>query len=163
MTQGSNLCLLHWQVDPFTTAPPTPSFKSECQPHWLQISFDPCTLTLFLLIITLYFGVKAFYFPCCQLECYPPGSSAHEILQTRILEWVAISFSGGSSVQGIILPGSNLHLLAHQAGRGLTAPEFSSTSQSQLLRETTKEEMIDKIPLMIKICVFIFRTHFFIL
>ena len=97
MTQGSNLCLLHWQVDPFTTAPPTPSFKSECQPHWLQISFDPCTLTLFLLIITLYFGVKAFYFPCCQLECYPPGSSAHEILQTRILEWVAMPSSRGSS------------------------------------------------------------------
>ena len=27
----------------------------------------------------------------------PPGSSVHEILQTRILEWVAISFSRGSS------------------------------------------------------------------
>ena len=47
----------------------------------------------FLLIFTLYFGMKAFYFPCCQLECYPPGSPAHEILQTRILEWVAMPFS----------------------------------------------------------------------
>ena len=27
----------------------------------------------------------------------PPGSSAHEILQARILEWVDISFSRGSS------------------------------------------------------------------
>ena len=27
----------------------------------------------------------------------PPGSSAHGILQARILEWVAIPFSGGSS------------------------------------------------------------------
>ena len=27
----------------------------------------------------------------------PPGSSAHGILQTRILEWVAISFSRGST------------------------------------------------------------------
>ena len=26
-----------------------------------------------------------------------PGSSVHEILQARILEWVAISFSRGSS------------------------------------------------------------------
>ena len=26
-----------------------------------------------------------------------PGSSVHEILQARILEWVAVSFSGGSS------------------------------------------------------------------
>ena len=27
----------------------------------------------------------------------PPGSSVHEILQARILEWVAIPFSGWSS------------------------------------------------------------------
>ena len=29
-----------------------------------------------------------------------PGSSVHEILQARILEWVAISFSQGSSLPG---------------------------------------------------------------
>ena len=28
---------------------------------------------------------------------YPPGSSVHGILQARVLEWVAISFSSGSS------------------------------------------------------------------
>ena len=28
---------------------------------------------------------------------YPPGSAVHGILQTRILEWVSISFSRGSS------------------------------------------------------------------
>ena len=27
----------------------------------------------------------------------PPGSSAHGVLQARVLEWVAISFSRGSS------------------------------------------------------------------
>jgi len=27
------------------------------------------------------------------MDCNPPGSSAHEISQARILEWVAISFS----------------------------------------------------------------------
>ena len=31
------------------------------------------------------------------MDCSPPGSSVHVILQARILEWVAISFSGGSS------------------------------------------------------------------
>ena len=31
------------------------------------------------------------------LDCSPPGSSVHEISQTRILEWVAISYSRGSS------------------------------------------------------------------
>ena len=31
------------------------------------------------------------------VDCSPPGSSARGILQARILEWVAISFSRGSS------------------------------------------------------------------
>ena len=31
------------------------------------------------------------------MGCSPPGSSVHGILQARILEWVAISFSRGSS------------------------------------------------------------------
>ena len=44
--------------------------------------------------------------PCCPsvvsefrdpMDCSLPGSSVHGILQVRILEWVAISFSRGSS------------------------------------------------------------------
>ena len=31
------------------------------------------------------------------MDCSPPGSSVHRILQARILEWVAIPFSKGSS------------------------------------------------------------------
>ena len=31
------------------------------------------------------------------MDCSPPGSSVHRILQARVLEWVAISFSRGSS------------------------------------------------------------------
>ena len=34
---------------------------------------------------------------CDPLDCSPPGSSVHGILQERILEWVAISSSRGSS------------------------------------------------------------------
>ena len=34
---------------------------------------------------------------CNPLDCSPPGSSVHGISQARILEWVAISFSKGSS------------------------------------------------------------------
>ena len=30
---------------------------------------------------------------CDPMDCGPPGSSVHGILQARILEWVAISFS----------------------------------------------------------------------
>jgi len=31
------------------------------------------------------------------MDCSPPVSSVHGILQARILEWVAIAFSRGSS------------------------------------------------------------------
>ena len=34
---------------------------------------------------------------CDSVDCSPPGFSVHEISQARILEWVAISFSRGSS------------------------------------------------------------------
>ena len=34
---------------------------------------------------------------CDPMDCSPPGSAVHGILQARILEWVAISFSRGSS------------------------------------------------------------------
>ena len=34
---------------------------------------------------------------CNHMDCSPPGSSVHGILQAKILEWVAISFSRGSS------------------------------------------------------------------
>ena len=34
---------------------------------------------------------------CNPMDCSPPGFSVHRILQARILEWVAISFSRGSS------------------------------------------------------------------
>ena len=34
---------------------------------------------------------------CDTMDCSPPGSSVHEIFQARILEWITISFSRGSS------------------------------------------------------------------
>ena len=34
---------------------------------------------------------------CDPMDCSPPGSSVHGIFQARILEWVALPFSGGSS------------------------------------------------------------------
>ena len=35
--------------------------------------------------------------PCNPMDYSPPGSSVHGILQARILEWVVISLSSGSS------------------------------------------------------------------
>ena len=40
---------------------------------------------------------------CDTMDCSLPGSSVHEVLQERIVEWVAISFSRGSSQLGIKL------------------------------------------------------------
>ena len=34
---------------------------------------------------------------CDSMDCSPPGSSVHGILQARTLEWIAIPFSRGSS------------------------------------------------------------------
>ena len=62
------------------------------------------------------------------MDCSPPGSSVHGILQARIVEWVAIPFSRGSS-QGSHLgiePGSPTlqvdSLLSEPPGK-LRAPE----------------------------------------
>ena len=43
--------------------------------------------------------------PCNPMDCSPPGSSVHGLLQARILEWVVIPISTGSS-QPAIEPGS---------------------------------------------------------
>ena len=39
---------------------------------------------------------------CNPMDCSPPGFSVHGILQARILEWVAIPFSRGSSRPGLL-------------------------------------------------------------
>ena len=51
---------------------------------------------------------------CNSMDCSPPGSSVHGIFQARILEWVAISFSRGSSQ-----PGDQTQV-SHIAGRLFT-------------------------------------------
>ena len=49
--------------------------------------------------------------PCHPMACSPPGSSVQGISQARVLEWVAISFSRGSSQ-----PRDQTHLLHWQVG-----------------------------------------------
>ena len=50
---------------------------------------------------------------CDRVDCSPPGSSVHGILQARILEWVAL-LQGIFPTQG--LNPHLLHLLRWQAG-----------------------------------------------
>ena len=51
------------------------------------------------------------------MDCSSPGFSVHEILQARILEWIAISSS-----RGLPDPGTNLHLLCLLNCRGILYP-----------------------------------------
>ena len=56
------------------------------------------------------------------MDCSPPGSSVHGIFQARILEWVAISFSRGSSqprdwTQVSCIAGRCFNLWATREGR----------------------------------------------
>ena len=66
------------------------------------LSFSDILLVLFLLLFTLFsFQCLCLVAQLCPTlrphDCSLPGSSVHGILQARILEWVAISFSRGSS------------------------------------------------------------------
>ena len=72
-----------------------------------------------------------------SMDCSPPSSSIHGILQARILEWVAISFSRGS-----FQPRDRTHV-SHIAGRGFnlcTAREAlkykNTVSQKTSYRDT---------------------------
>ena len=81
-----------------TTSPhPTPSTMRP--PSAFALTY-PCILTwLGSLTDTKTSEVKSLsrVWLCDPMSCSLPGSSLHRILQARVLEWVAISFSRGSS------------------------------------------------------------------
>ena len=82
--QGLNqrlLHFLHWQAD-------------SLQPSHLGIPVEPC--------VCVCVCVCVWVAQSCPTLCHPtnsssPGSNIHEILQARILEWVAMPFFWGSS------------------------------------------------------------------
>ena len=69
-------------------------------------AYSPLQMLL-LLLFSLCFYSECMYFKLLQLcvtlcdpmDCSPPGSSVQGILQARILEWVVMPFSRGSSQQ----------------------------------------------------------------
>ena len=71
-------------IEPASPALQADSLPTELsgKPNWISV----CVLVAHL-CLTL----------CNPMDCNPSGSSVHEIFQARILEWVAISFSRGSS------------------------------------------------------------------
>ena len=53
--------------------------------------------TLYSLWVVGGLVTKSYRTLCHPMDCSRPASSVHGIFQARILEWVAISFSRGSS------------------------------------------------------------------
>ena len=106
----------HWMLCDLNTAPkdlqirkcayslllPTSIFPLYSQPGW---SVSPLLLAWDLLSGPRHQFVNVSMIVCTQLcstlcdpvDCSPPGSSVHGILQARILAWVAMPFSKGSS------------------------------------------------------------------
>ena len=82
---------------------------------------------------------------CDPMDCSPPGSSGHGILQARILEWVAMPSSRGSS-----WPRERTHIscigkwvlyhLCHLRGPTTERPHSSLKDSSVLLRQVTLPE-----------------------
>ena len=90
-------CLISLRVPWSFPQTPTTSFTNPAQLHRLPHVWPqegPCCLHLSFLICEVAQSCPTL---CNPMDCSPPGSSIHGILQARILEWVAISFSRGSS------------------------------------------------------------------
>ena len=103
--QGPNPRPLHWQLGslPLTHQGSSP-FSFYCNNNIQQHSLTLCMHICQSLCLTL----------CDPMDCSPPGSSVHGILLTRILEWVAIPVSSGSS------PPRDQTRVSHTAGRFFT-------------------------------------------
>ena len=100
------------QVLPGPQAPHNPPSVLSSTLEWLSTSTPTYSLSSFFLVAQ---GCLTLSDP---MDCKPSGSSVHGISQARILEWVAISFSMGSSQQGsnLGLPHGRqtLYHLSHQ-------------------------------------------------
>ena len=64
----------------------------------------PTMFTLVLGSVSAYTHAHSCSTLCDPMNRSPPGSSVHGIFQARILEWVAISFSGGNLLDPGIEP-----------------------------------------------------------
>ena len=71
---------------------------SSCKPR-NQPWFYPDLRSAFAVVIQALTFAVVIHVPhfCGPMDCSPPGSSVHGVFQARILKWVAISFSRGSS------------------------------------------------------------------
>ena len=80
---------------------------------------------------------------CDPIDCSPPGSSVHGILQVRILVWVAIPFSKLSSVIPSYFPKSHFYFILFIY---LAVPHLSSMLNIQLQHVGLSCGMWDLVP-----------------
>ena len=71
---------------------------------------------------------------CNPMDCSLPGSSIHGILQARVLEWVAISFSRGSSqprdqTRVSWIPGRRFNLWATDKCNNMDEPQTHNSAK----------------------------------
>ena len=89
---------------------PEATFSTSFKPSHKKLSFSFLIFAEHARMLSHFSHVLTLFDP---MDCSPPGSSVYEILQARILEWVAISSSRGCS-QGLSL--NLLYLLHWQEG-----------------------------------------------
>ena len=107
-----NSCVCPWQCIPGNS--PKAGEWLRCQRGWCLFLFSfpfciwdvqsppwwsarPLSLTWFCVCTKLTMLLHSCLTPWDPMDCSPPGSSVHGISQARILEWVAMPSSGGSS------------------------------------------------------------------
>ena len=98
LTQGSNLGLLHCRWILFTSCATKEAFIFQAShisnfssKHWVCLSIS---IHMLCAVLSHFSHVQLCVTP---MDCSPPGSSVHGILQARGLEWVAMSSSRGFS------------------------------------------------------------------
>ena len=118
----SNSCLLsQWcrpttssSVAPFSSCPQCfPASRSFPMSRLFASGGQSIGVSAFTEVCVHAQSLRSFPILWDPIDCSPPGSSAHGILQARILEWFAISFSRGSSQS---MDQTHLSLLHWQAG-----------------------------------------------
>ena len=135
--------MIQWRLAIWSLVP-LPFLKSNCTSGTSQFTY--CwSLAWRILIITLLAYAVCLVAQLCPtlcepMDCSPLGSSVHGILQARILEWVTIPFSRGSSGP------RDLTQFSHIAGRFFTvwatgrnhAKECSNYCTTVLISHATK-------------------------
>ena len=124
-------CLLHWQVDSLPLGPPGKIFVSILPSKTLASGKD--CLSVMSRQSRIESGSVCVVTQLCPtlcdpLDCSPPGSSVHGILQARILEWVAISFSMRVVKDLAILQAQEFKEIWGEFSRILSKPKSSQSS-----------------------------------